>query len=238
MIRIATAFALLFALAAPLPAQSIDELLDKLEAQRKARSPLASRVAQLEKENDRLINLVADLQKGQAQLLALMKRPGPPALALPRAAPVKSNTGPERPAWMKPYARATLMPDGSPIAAAASKWHQPGGLEGVKGWTSKLFRFVPGGQTWKENGVMKRKYLDGATFEDELSYQGVVFERRVRQKVDGVWLSEAIYRDGAARPPGYAVVGEAKCGGCHAVAGTAGVPGGDGVLSDRFSELE
>lgn len=133
------------------------------------------------------------------------------------------------------------------------RWHQPGGLEGVKGYTSEKFRFVPEGakvRTWignigvlnsrgfiQQNRGLLREYPDGARFDEVLRNEsGTVFEHRVRVKREGRWLSEVIHRDEAARPKGYTGLKQ-SCSSCHREAGTGGyavglVPGGDTVLSD------
>ena len=79
-------------------------------------------------------------------------------------------------------------------------------------------------------------------FIDALSYEGKPFEIRQREKKNGRWDSSILFRDKAARPPGYTGL-KLACSTCHDEAGTGGygvglVPGGDGVLSDPFPDLE
>lgn len=118
-----------------------------------------------------------------------------------------------------------------PIADLSDRrWHQPGGMEGITGYTSERFRFIPEGQrvrTWignieVENSIrngrlkldgspdhfrqfnrgLKREYPDGTRFDEVLrnADTGLVFEHRVRLKRGGKWLSEVIHKDVAARP--------------------------------------
>lgn len=137
------------------------------------------------------------------------------------------------------------------------RWHQPGGLEGLKGWRSDKFRLVPkGGRLWiwignigvensfgyiQQNRGILRQYPDGTRFDELLVNTEVepeqVFEHRVREKHDGKWHSDILYRNPKARPEGYIPVSLNKCASCHDEAGTGKyadglVPGGDGVLSD------
>lgn len=143
--------------------------------------------------------------------------------------------------------RITDLPD--------KDWHSSGGVGGIDGVVSDKYR--SGGkavQSWgpvtMTNGLLDstgapatqvefgvvRTYPDGARFDDVLSYKGVVFEHRVREKVGGKWASSVAYKDPAARPPGYAGL-KVSCASCHDRAGTGGyaaglVPGGDTVFSD------
>lgn len=145
--------------------------------------------------------------------------------------------------------------DPVPIGFIASKWHQPGGMEGISGWRSDLYKLIGGGRLWT-GGIPvknsfgnfqtelghKREYDDGTLFIDSLSYEGKPFEIRQRKKVSGAWQSDVIFRDKEARPPGYAGL-KMACSSCHDEAGTGGygvglVPGGDTVLSDPFESLE
>jgi hypothetical protein len=170
------------------------------------------------------------------------------------------------PAWLTRYEKAgytqrIAVTDGRdtitpvPIAGIESKWHQPGGMEGVQGWRSELYKYVAGGQAWvgdiavwngsnfQNNRGHKRLYGDGTVFVDALTYQGKPFEIRRRTKKNGRWESDVIFRDKAAYPPGYAGLKGQTCSSCHDEAGTGGyavglVPGGDGVLSDPFEGLE
>lgn len=138
-----------------------------------------------------------------------------------------------------------------------AKWHQSGGMLGVEGFRSDLYRndtateanswvgMIPVvnsfGHTQYEQGY-KVEYPNGSKFMDVLSNGGKVFEARQRLKVDGKWQSSIVFEDKAARPFGYTGL-TVSCNSCHKEAGTGKyglglVPGGDGVLSVGFKPLE
>jgi hypothetical protein len=142
-----------------------------------------------------------------------------------------------------------------------AKWQVPGGMVGVEGWRSDLYKFIaPNTYTWVDNIPVwngnnfqnnrghVRKYGDGTFFMDVLSYKGSVFEHRVREKKNSQWESYVAYRDSSAYPPGYTGLHGAKCASCHQGGfdqqpGTGGyavglIPGGDSVYSDPFDALE
>ncbi len=145
-----------------------------------------------------------------------------------------------------------------PIENIASKWHQPGGLEGLTGWKSDLYKFLPeNGQTWvgnipvwngsnfQNNRGYLRAYPAGTEFHDVLSNDdGKIFAHRIAvKKEDGSWERFTAYRDKDAEPPGYVHIKTNQCSSCHNEAGTGGyatglVSGGDTILSDGFPELE
>ncbi len=137
------------------------------------------------------------------------------------------------------------------------KWQVPGGMEGVHGWRSDLYRYVPAapqvwvgniavwnGSNFQQNRGWRRAYRDGTFFADVLSNdKGEVFEVRYREKEGGRWFNHVAFRNKAARPRGYVAIRTNQCASCHDQAGTGGygtglVPGGDGVLSDPFTALE
>lgn len=138
-----------------------------------------------------------------------------------------------------------------PISRLDGKWQASGGLLGIKGWVSEKYKYVPeGGWSWvgdiqvlnglnsyQNNRGIKRSYPDGTIFHDVLRNDaGVVFEHRVRSKNGGMWKSEVVHRDAAARPAGYTGL-KVSCASCHVQAASGGyatglVPGGDTVLSD------
>lgn len=138
----------------------------------------------------------------------------------------------------------------------ASKWHQPGGMEGIVGWRSDLYKLIPtpprvfigniavwNGANFQNNRGWRREYADGTQFHDVLSYRGVVFEHRKRQKIAGKWESLVIHKNIAARPPGYVGLQGQTCASCHSESGSGGygvglIPGGDETLSDPFDGLE
>lgn len=138
-----------------------------------------------------------------------------------------------------------------------AKWHVPGGMLGVEGWRSDLYRLVPNApRVWvanidvlnsmgyfQANRGYRRAYPAGTYFADVLSHKGKVFEVRYAEKRDdGTWDRYVAFKDAAARPAGYHGL-QQRCASCHSEAGTgvygAGlVPGGDTVISDPFMELE
>lgn len=142
------------------------------------------------------------------------------------------------------------------------RWHQAGGMQGIKGWSAERYRLVPAAVTYRvedieidnsiPTGVTKPDgtpetfrqknrgitlvYPNGTRF-DELLYNGKkLFEHRTREKIDGKWESKVAYKDEDARPEGYTGL-KVNCSSCHSEAGTGKyndglVPGGDTVLSD------
>lgn len=140
--------------------------------------------------------------------------------------------------------------DQVPISGLEAKWHQSGGMLGVKGVVSVKYKLLPkaprswvddiailnGSGDYQNNRGIKREYADGTRFDDVLSHEGKVFEHRVREKRSGKWKSSVIWTDEAARPAGYTGL-TVDCASCHKQAGTGSygsglVPGGDTVLSD------
>jgi hypothetical protein len=150
------------------------------------------------------------------------------------------------------------MIDRMPRAANEAKYQAPGGMVGIEGWRSDLYKFVPeqprgwvGFISVKQGPPLagyqseygfRRSYPDGTYFADVLSYRGKVFEARIREKKDGQWESYVAYKDASARPPGYHGLKQ-NCASCHQDTGTGNygaalVAGGDTVISDPFPELE
>ena len=138
------------------------------------------------------------------------------------------------------------------------EWQVPGGMEGIQGWRSDLYRYVPAGwmRSWQaklpvvnSSGDTQyelgwtRAYPDGTYFIDALSNaDGQPFEVRMREKIDGKWYSYIAFKDASARPTGYHGLTR-SCASCHSQAGSGGygvglVPGGDTVLSDPLEGLE
>lgn len=142
-----------------------------------------------------------------------------------------------------------------PIRKLEPKWHQSGGMEGIEGWRSDLYKFVPQAVDTKRSWVpvfngsndqlehaFTRSYPDGTTFLDVLSTGDKVFEVRQARKDNGKWNRKVIHRDESAYPSGYTGLKQ-SCASCHDEAGTGGyavglVPGGDTVLSDPIPVLE
>ncbi len=138
-----------------------------------------------------------------------------------------------------------------------TRWNQPGGMEGVKGWKAEKFKYLPEGTSVRNyrDGIavktdsgsqveigIKREYPIGTRFDEVLTNAetGKVFEHRVREKIapDGFpkWISRVEFSDEAARPVGYSGL-KVSCSSCHSASGTGAyadglVPGGDSVLSD------
>lgn len=151
--------------------------------------------------------------------------------------------------------------DRVPRSLLKAEWQVPGGMEGVEGWRSDLYRYVPAGwqRSWRallpvvnsfgsvqhELGFT-RSYPDGTFFVDALSNaKGEPFEIRMREKHNGKWESYVAWRNVAARPAGYHGLTR-SCASCHNYTngpGTGGygvglIPGGDTVFSDPFDALE
>lgn len=146
--------------------------------------------------------------------------------------------------FIAPFPRSRLDP----------KWNTPGGLIGVSGWSSRLYRtkgtkareFLirqdPGDSS--STVTWDRSYPDGTAFADVLrNDKGKIFEIRLAEKLDGVWDRYVAYRNRDARPHGYAPPGREMCVACHRKAGRseygeAANPGGDDVFSDPMEALE
>lgn len=147
--------------------------------------------------------------------------------------------------------------DRVPRTRLERKWNVPGGMLGVEGWQSDLYRVVPGApQVWvgniavlnssgyfQANRGYRRSYPAGTVFADVLSSKGRVFEVRYAEKRANGWERYVAFKDASARPAGYQGLQGQRCASCHSEAGTGAygaglVPGGDGVISDPFQELE
>lgn len=138
-----------------------------------------------------------------------------------------------------------------------SKWNAPGHLDGVEGWSSRLYKtrgtaaqvflarqdpFDPvSAVTWSRN------YPDGTHFADVLRGPGgEVFEVRMAEKSGGRWNRFTAFADASARPAGYVRPNARQCVDCHNGAekpgtsayGGSAIPGGDSVFSDPFDLLE
>lgn len=141
-----------------------------------------------------------------------------------------------------------------PRSSLKEEWQVPGGMEGIVGWRSDLYKYVPDGywQQWQRRlpvvnsfGYTQyelgytRSYPDGTFFVDALSNaDGKPFEVRVREKQEGKWTSYIAWKDVSERPVGYHGLTK-KCSDCHSQAGTgnygaAMVSGADTVFSDPF----
>lgn len=203
-------------------------------------------------------------------------KPRPPQAPKPPQAP---DAKPERwpaslpfPAGMVPHDRGkytqSIYTTGGfrnhhidPVSRTATdaKWHQSGGMQGVGGFRSDLYRYYPSepktwiadipvwnGSNYQSNRGWKVEFAPGTKFLDVLSDEasGKVFEVRQREKLEsGEWESTVLYEDKAARPKGYSGKPAQSCASCHQQAGTGSygaglVPGGDGVLSFGFRALE
>ena len=139
------------------------------------------------------------------------------------------------------------------------KWNVPGGLAGLRGWTSVLYRNKahvnnwfghvdpndsPQIGVWGSEITHQRSYDDGAVFADILTNdKGQPFEVRLAEKIDGQWHRYIAFKDPDARPIGYTSPTRKECRACHVQAGSGGygnamIPGGDEVLSDPLTGLE
>lgn len=149
-------------------------------------------------------------------------------------------------------------------SALSMEWQVPGGMEGVSGWSSDLYRYVPEG--WQRQWTARlpvlnsfgnfqyelgwtRAYPDGTVFMDVLSNAetGKVFEARIAEKNNGAWDRYVAYRDAGQYPAGYEGL-KRSCASCHEGGhakapgtggyGTALISGSDGIYSDPFPALE
>jgi hypothetical protein len=149
--------------------------------------------------------------------------------------------------------RDTITP--VPRTQLEAHWQVPGGLVGVSGWRSTLYKRLPGephtrianlpvwnGSNYQYNRGWHRSYADESEFLDVLVNDlGAVFEVRRAYKLDGAWYRSVHYRNRSARPSGYTGTGD--CVSCHGQAGSGSyaaglVPGGDTILSDPIAGLE
>lgn len=149
--------------------------------------------------------------------------------------------------------RVTGMLFPSLRSALELKWRVPGHMEGVRDWSSKLYKsdhqpkvFLARQEPFDSVAAVTwfREYPDGTKFMDVLrNGGGNVFEVRAAEKVAGKWDRGIIYRDIDARPESYEPPTRKQCAGCHQLAGVAvyggaAVPGGDEVISDPYPILE
>jgi hypothetical protein len=133
-----------------------------------------------------------------------------------------------------------------------TRWHQPGGMESIKGWRAVKYKFLPEPAAYsiadvavensygfkQNNRAIVRVYPVGTRF-DEVLYNtksGRIFEHRIREKTSNGWKASVKYTAKLEFPAGYSGL-KVSCASCHDEAGTgkynAGlVPGGDTVLSD------
>ncbi len=171
--------------------------------------------------------------------------------------------GLEKVSGLKRYAPATMTQEtfnkgiirAVPIANLEDKYHQSGGMLGVSGWRSDLYKFVPAkiehrrawvpvfnGSNNQDEQAFVRNYPDGTVFFDVLSKDGQVFEARKAEKKNGSFRRSVVFRDEKHYPEGYAGL-KMTCASCHDEAGSGGyavglAPGGDTVLSDPIPQLE
>lgn len=142
-------------------------------------------------------------------------------------------------------------------------WHQSGGMRGIAGFRSDLYRNdaaakqvtarignirVKNSQDYFQNNRgWIAEYPNGSLFLDVLSNEksGGVFEIRQRLKKEGKWQSDVLFSDERERPVGYTGLTK-NCASCHSLTkgpGTGGyatglVPGSDTVFSVGFTDLE
>jgi hypothetical protein len=96
-----------------------------------------------------------------------------------------------------------------PRSRLEAKWQVPGGMEGIKGWKSDLYRYVPyepdhwigdisvlnSFNNFQKNRGHLRSYPDGTEFHDVLSKDDVVFEHRIRDKAGNIARATQIEED-------------------------------------------
>lgn len=169
----------------------------------------------------------------------------------------------------KPYKRATMTQEiattnnrpritpRSRLDVENSEWHQSGGMLGVKGWRSIVYKEkgaepfqarIPVlnsfGYYQNELGWVRR-YPDGTKFFDRLINEktGKTFELRQAVKEDGAWKRTVVYRDKSQYPDGYTGLNK-SCASCHnngpGTGNYAGplATGSDGIFSDPVPALE
>lgn len=134
-----------------------------------------------------------------------------------------------------------------------SKWHQPGGMQGIRGAYSNVYKHVTGVKEgkvalrpWEKFGPItyQRTYADGTLFVDMLSTDKGYFEGRAAEKVDGQWIRYVFHRDKTVRPAGYVGLRGQSCVSCHGTINQEGpgsgeyagpeAPGGDTIVSDKM----
>ena len=137
-----------------------------------------------------------------------------------------------------------------------NEWLHSGGLRGLTGWKSDVYKYVPAGgepfvsnlpvwngSNFQNNRGWARSYPDGAVFFDILSFEGKVFEGRMASKERGKWTRRIVFSDADARPAGYHGLKQ-SCASCHDHnPGSGGyavgmIPGADTVFSDPVPALE
>lgn len=149
-----------------------------------------------------------------------------------------------------------------PVAIARlpdTRWHQSGGMLGVKGYRSDKYKYVPAdwkvgeavvnlpvwnGSNYQNNRGLARSYPVGTEFHDVLVNEktGKVFSHRKRVKVSLAggpserWNSVKVHEDPAQYPAGFTGL-KVTCQSCHNEAGQGNYavgmnPGGDTVFSD------
>ena len=161
------------------------------------------------------------------------------------------------------YAQRIATTNGSPSIGAIArssmieKWRVSGGMEGISGWKSDVYKLVPKEPNTRQERIpvfngsndqyewgWVRTYHPGTRFFDCLSNTktGKVFELRERHlDEDRAWRSEVVFRDVGERPAGYHGL-KVTCSSCHNHAsgpGTGGyaaalVPGSDTIFSDKL----
>lgn len=137
-----------------------------------------------------------------------------------------------------------------------SKWNAPGHLDGVEGWSSRLYKTRATPQVFLARQdpfdsvsavTWARSYPDDTWFADVLrGPKGEVFEVRMAHKDRGQWNRFTAFADPSAQPRGYVRPTSNDCRSCHNGAekpgtsayGGSAIPGGDSVFSDPFDLLE
>lgn len=144
--------------------------------------------------------------------------------------------------FIRPEARSVVL----------NKWNVPGHLDGVSGWSSRLYKNASAqvfltrqdpldsvsAVTWS------RSYPNDTWFADVLrGPTGEVFEVRMAHKTDNSWQRFVAFSNATAKPIGYIRPSSKDCRDCHKESGVSAyggsaIPGGDSIFSDPFDLLE
>lgn len=111
------------------------------------------------------------------------------------------------------------------------QWSVPGGLEGVKGWTSYFGTTAKPPVVWSEGDRWRHSFRPGSTFAVMLvNDSGRAFEISQRRREPDRWVEGVIYREWENSPAGYRKLAK-DCSECHSQAGVGGLRGDDYTFS-------
>jgi hypothetical protein len=164
---------------------------------------------------------------------------------------------------MEPYTTATMTQHTgrrisgviwpTPRTTLENKWNVPGHLDGIQGWSSRLYKtrgvkpsvfLVAQDPNDSVSAITWGRAYPDVQFVDVLrNADGKVFEVRVAEKERGRWERFVAFSDKNAQPHGYIRPTSKQCAECHNQAGASAydagaIPGADTVLSDPFPNLE